>query len=60
MIRRPTTAYEWWLQERGNQLDLAKFMYERVGDCNSMWGHLFAWVTPDIWHDPVYFLKEAS
>jgi hypothetical protein len=48
----PYTAQEWWLQERDNQLDLAKFMHERVGDCQSMWMALFAWATPDIWHDP--------
>ena len=48
----PNTAHEWWLQERENQLELAKFMYEKCGDCISMWQHLFAWATPDIWNDP--------
>jgi hypothetical protein len=48
----PYTAHEWWLQERDNQLELAKFYYERLGDCQSMWAALFAWATPDIWRDP--------
>jgi hypothetical protein len=48
----PFTAHEWWLQERENQLALAEFMYEKCGDCLSMWQHLFAWATPDIWNDP--------
>ena len=48
----PFTAHEWWLQERENQLELAKFYYEKLGDCTSMWEALFAWATPDIWRDP--------
>ncbi len=48
----PFTAYEWWLQERENQLELAKFYYEKLGDCQSMWMALFAWATLDIWRDP--------
>jgi hypothetical protein len=48
----PFTAHEWWLQERENQLDLAKLYYERIGDCHSMWVALFCWATPDLWDDP--------
>ena len=58
---KPTTAHEWWLQERENQLDLAKLYYERIGNNSStMWHCLFAWVTPDIWRDPVYKTKEKN
>jgi hypothetical protein len=50
---RPTTAHEWWLQERENQLDFAKLHYEVSGNKSAtMWHALFAWATPDIWHDP--------
>jgi hypothetical protein len=48
----PYTAHEWWLQERENQLALAQLLFDKVGDCPSMWMGLFAWATPDIWHDP--------
>ena len=57
---KPATAHEWWLQERENQLDLAHFYYERIGDCTTMWQCLFAWATPDIWHDPEYITKEKK
>lgn len=57
---KPTTAHEWWLQERENQLDLAKLYYERLGDCATMWVFLFAWATPDIWNDPEYIKKEKN
>jgi hypothetical protein len=50
---RPTTAHEWWLQERENQLDFAKLHYDLSGNKSAtMWHALFAWATPDIWHDP--------
>lgn len=50
---KPTTAHEWWLQERENQLYLAELYYERLGaNCATMWVFLFAWATPDIWNDP--------
>jgi hypothetical protein len=50
---RPTTAHEWWLQERENQLDFAKLHYDLSGTKSAtMWHALFAWATPDIWHDP--------
>jgi hypothetical protein len=48
----PFTAHEWWLQERDNHLELAKFYYEKIGDCQSMWVALFCWATPDLWRDP--------
>lgn len=48
----PFTAHEWWLQERDNQLALAHLLFEKVGDCPSMWMSLFAWATPDIWRVP--------
>lgn len=48
----PFTAYEWWLQERDNQLALAKIVFRSVGDCPTVWMALFAWATPDIWRDP--------
>lgn len=55
---KPTTAHEWWLQERENQLDLAKLYYERIGNKSAtMWHCLFAWATPDIWHAPMYITK---
>jgi len=59
---RPTTAREWWLQERENQLELAKLYYERIGNNSStMWMALFAWATPDIWRDPsVYINKDKK
>jgi hypothetical protein len=50
---RPTTAHEWWLQERENQLDMAKRFYDLFGNKSAtMWHCLFAWATPDIWRDP--------
>ena len=50
---KPTTAHEWWLQERENQLDFAKLHYEVSGNKSAtMWHALFAWATPDIWRDP--------
>ena len=50
---KPTTAHEWWLQERENQLYLAKLFYDRLGgNSATMWHALFAWATPDIWNDP--------
>ena len=50
---KPTTAHEWWLQERENQLYLAKLFYDRFGNKSAtMWHCLFAWATPDIWNDP--------
>jgi hypothetical protein len=48
----PFTAYEWWLQERENQLALAELYYERIGECRAMWLALFCWATPDIWNNP--------
>ena len=57
---KPTTAHEWWLQERENQLDLAKLYYEKVGDCTTMWHCLFAWAIPDLWRDPEYITKEKN
>ena len=52
-MTRPTTAHEWWLQERENQLDFAKLHYEVSGNKSAtMWHALFAWATPDIWRDP--------
>jgi hypothetical protein len=50
---RPTTAREWWLQERENQLDFAELHYNHSGNKSAtMWMALFAWATPDIWRDP--------
>jgi len=50
---KPTTAYEWWLQERENQLDFAEIHYNHSGNKSAtMWMALFAWATPDIWRDP--------
>jgi hypothetical protein len=58
---RPTTAHEWWLQERENQLDMAKLFYGRFGNKSAtMWQCLFAWATPDIWRDPVNIAKEKN
>jgi len=58
---RPTTAHEWWLQERENQLYFAKLCYEVRGNKSAtMWHCLFAWATPDIWRDPVYITKELA
>jgi hypothetical protein len=52
-MTKPTTAHEWWLQERENQLDFAKLHYDLSGNKSAtMWHALFAWATPDIWHDP--------
>ena len=58
---KPTTAHEWWLQERENQLDFAKLHYEVFGNKSAtMWHALFAWATPDIWNDPEYMTKELA
>ena len=58
---KPTTAHEWWLQERENQLYLAKLFYDRLGgNSATMWHCLFAWTTPDIWNDPEYITKEKN
>ena len=58
---KPTTAHEWWLQERENQLYLAKLFYDRLGgNSATMWHCLFAWATPDIWNDPEYIKKEKK
>ena len=58
---KPTTAHEWWLQERENQLDFAKLHYEVSGNKSAtMWHALFAWATPDIWRDPEYITKEKN
>jgi hypothetical protein len=52
-MTRPTTAHEWWLQERENQLDMAERFYDLFGNKSAtMWHCLFAWATPDIWRDP--------
>ena len=61
-MTRPTTAHEWWLQERENQLDMAKRFYDLFGNKSAtMWHCLFAWATPDIWRDPsVYITKEKN
>jgi len=61
-MTRPTTAREWWLQERENQLYLAKLFYDLFGNKSAtMWHCLFAWATPDIWRDPsVYITKEKK
>ena len=60
-MTRPTTAHEWWLQERENQLDFAKLHYEVSGNKSAtMWHALFAWATPDIWRDPEYITKEKN
>jgi hypothetical protein len=60
-MTRPTTAHEWWLQERENQLDFAKLHYEVSGNKSAtMWHALFAWATPDIWNDPVYITKDKN
>ena len=53
---KPTTAHEWWLQERENKL-----FYDRFGNKSAtMWHCLFAWATPDIWNDPEYITKEKK
>jgi hypothetical protein len=59
---RPTTAREWWLQERENQLDFAEIHYNHFGNKSAtMWMALFAWATPDIWRDPsAYITKEKK
>ena len=58
---KPTTAHEWWEQERENQLYLAKLFYDRFGNKSAtMWHCLFAWATPDIWRDPEYITKELA
>ena len=50
---KPTTAHEWWLQERENQLDFAELHYNLFGNKSAtMWHALFAWATPDIWNNP--------
>lgn len=50
---KPTTAHEWWLQERENQLAFAELHYNHFGNkSQTMWHALFAWATPDIWNDP--------
>jgi hypothetical protein len=61
-MTRPTTAREWWLQERENQLDFAELHYNVSGNKSAtMWHALFAWATPDIWRDPsVYTTKENT
>ena len=60
-MTRPTTAREWWLQERENQLYLAKLFYDRFENKSAtMWLCLFAWATPDIWRDPEYVTKEKT
>jgi hypothetical protein len=61
-MTRPTTAHEWWLQERENQLDFAELHYNHSGNKSAtMWMALFAWATPDIWRDPsVYITKEKK
>ena len=61
-MTRPTTAREWWLQERENQLDFAELHYNHSGNKSAtMWMALFAWATPDIWRDPsVYIAKEKT
>ena len=41
---KPTTAHEWWLQERENQLDFARLHYDHFGNKSAtMWMALFAW-----------------
>ena len=56
---KPTTAHEWWLQERENQLDFAKRHYDLFGNkSKTMWHALFAWATPDIWDDPEPTLED--
>jgi len=58
---KPTTAHEWWLQERSNQLEFAQLHYGFFGNKSAaMWYALFAWATPDIWHDPEYITKEKA
>jgi hypothetical protein len=58
-MTRPTTAHEWWLQERENQLDMAKRFYDLFGNKSAtMWHCLFAWATPDIWRDPEPTLED--
>ena len=58
---KPTTAHEWWLQERENQLEFAKLHYKIFGNKSAtMWHCLFAWATPDIWNDPEYMTKELA
>jgi hypothetical protein len=58
---KPTTAREWWLQERENQLDFAEIHYNHSGNKSAtMWMALFAWATPDIWRDPVNIAKEKN
>ena len=56
---KPTTAHEWWLQERENQLDFAELHYNHSGNKSAtMWMALFAWATPDIWRDPEPTLED--
>ena len=58
---KPTTAHEWWLQERENQLYFAVLRYNHSGNKSAtMWHALFAWATPDIWNDPEYMNKELA
>jgi hypothetical protein len=58
-MTRPTTAREWWLQERENQLDFAELHYNHFGNKSAtMWMALFAWATPDIWRDPEPTLED--
>ena len=58
-MTRPTTAHEWWLQERENQLDFAELHYNHSGNKSAtMWHALFAWATPDIWNDPEPTLED--